>query len=165
MDAETVILQHRGPWRDIPTDDVRFEYLHDLSGGEGRESIGDWPDPPRHRRAGYAGWLGPHNIVRALEFAERHPSASIWLDMQSGVRNGDNLMAPGMIELVCRTAFGEGEGMRAIRANGSSKMVVRDGKVIFQEQHAGGRWDVISVPLEEPAYAAKGGRGYPGPGR
>ena len=105
-DAETVILQHTGPWRETPTDDIRFEYLHDVSGGEGREDMTDWPDPPRHRRAGYAGGLGPHNIVRALEFVETHPTANVWLDMQSGIRDPENRLDPGMIELVCRAAFG-----------------------------------------------------------
>ena len=108
-DAETIILQHRGPWRDIPTDDVRFEYLHDRSGGEGREDMESWPEPPRHRRAGYAGGLGPHNIVRALEFVETHPAAHVWLDMQSGIRDEADRMDPGLVELVCRAAFGRGE--------------------------------------------------------
>lgn len=108
VDAETVVLQHRGPWREVPTDDVRIEYLHDLSGGEGVDSIDRWPDPPRHRRAGYAGGLGPGNIVRALDFAGRHPTAHLWLDMQSGIRTPRNRLDPGLVELVCRAAFGEG---------------------------------------------------------
>ena len=106
VDPETVILQHREAWSRIPLNDVRFEYLHDLSGGKGIECIDSWPDPPRHRRVGYAGGLGPQNICRALDFLERRPAANTWLDMQRGVRDQENRLDLGLVELVCRAALG-----------------------------------------------------------
>ena len=39
VDAETIILQHREDWSRVPTTDVRFEYLHDLSADRGMYEV------------------------------------------------------------------------------------------------------------------------------
>ena len=86
-DASRVILQHRGEWMDIPTCHPKVEYLFDLSEGRGLASFSEWPDPPENgSRVGYAGGLGPHNIQKAIEFAETNANAPIWFDMEGRIR-------------------------------------------------------------------------------
>ena len=101
----SVILQHRGPWADIPLDHPNVEYLFDLSEGAGMESFELWPEPPPGRRAGYAGGIGPRNIRRALEFADRRPEARIWLDMERNVRTPDYRFDLEKVRDVCEAAF------------------------------------------------------------
>ena len=110
VDTGSVILQHRGPWSEIPVDHPRIEYLFDLSEGRGEEGFEHWPDPPGDRRVGYAGGLGPHNITRALEFAKRHPKAKIWFDMERNVRDQDYRLDLDMVREVCRLALGPQRG-------------------------------------------------------
>ena len=83
-----VILQRRQP---APPDhvlpDPKVEYLFDLSGGRGRQSLTAWPRPAlTESRSGYAGGLGFSNIDQALEFVAQYPEHLFWLDMESGVR-------------------------------------------------------------------------------
>ena len=110
MKTQSVILQHRGPWSEIPVDHPRIEYLFDLSEGRGEEGFEHWPDPPEDRRVGYAGGLGPHNITRALEFAKGHPKARIWFDMERNVRDQDYRLDLDMVREVCRLALGPQRG-------------------------------------------------------
>ena len=108
--TRNVILQHQGPWSEIPVDHPRIEYLFDLSEGRGEEGFEHWPDPPEGRRVGYAGGLGPHNITRALEFAKGHPKAKIWFDMERNVRDQDYRLDLNMVREVCRLALGPQRG-------------------------------------------------------
>ena len=101
----SVILQHRGPWSEIPVDHPKIEYLFDLSEGRGEEGFEHWPDPPGDRRVGYAGGLGPHNIKTALEFAARHPDARIWFDMERNVRDQDYRLDLNKVREVCQLAL------------------------------------------------------------
>ena len=110
VDTGSVILQHRGPWNEIPVDHPRIEYLFDLSEGRGEEGFEHWPDPPEGRRVGYAGGLGPHNITTALEFAKGHPKARIWFDMERNVRDQDYRLDLDMVREVCRLALGPQSG-------------------------------------------------------
>ena len=82
-----------------------IEYLFDLSEGAGVEGFERWPEPPEGRRAGYAGGLGPHNILRALEFAGRYPEARIWFDMERNVRTPEYLFDLEKVREVCQAAF------------------------------------------------------------
>ena len=106
----SVILQHRGPWSEIPVDHPKIEYLFDLSEGRGEEDFEHWPDPPRDRRVGYAGGLGPHNIQTALEFAARHPDARIWFDMERNVRDQDYRFDLDKVREVCQLALAPQRG-------------------------------------------------------
>ena len=101
----SIILQHRGPWNQIPVNHPKIEYLFDLSEGRGEEGFEHWPDPLGDRRVGYAGGLGPHNIKTALEFAARHPEARIWFDMERNVRDQDYRLDLGKVRKVCQMAF------------------------------------------------------------
>ena len=106
----SVILQHRGPWSETPVDHPRIEYLFDLSEGRGEEGFEHWPDPPGDRRTGYAGGLGPHNIRMALEFAERHPEARIWFDMERNIRDQNYRLDLDKVREVCRIALARQDG-------------------------------------------------------
>ena len=102
--GKRVIIQHD---HSCPAPDrwtvFGVDRLWDPSGGTGRETIDEWPPPPAGSTArhGYAGGLGPENIGRAVEFAERFPDARIWLDMESGVRTGDDWLDLDAVEAVC----------------------------------------------------------------
>ena len=48
--TDSIILQHRGPWEDVPLDHPRVEYLFDLSEGSGEEGFERWPEPPEGKR-------------------------------------------------------------------------------------------------------------------
>ena len=103
---KSVILQHRGPWDTVPLQHPRVEYLFDLSEGSGQESFSQWPEPPEGRRAGYAGGLGPHNILQAMDFVDKHPAARLWLDMERNVRTPDYWFDLDKVAEVCRLALG-----------------------------------------------------------
>lgn len=66
-----------------------FDVLFDNSGGRG-EQPNVWPHAFDHVRCGYAGGLGPDNVVDALvnihRAAEGRP---FWIDMESAVRSAD----------------------------------------------------------------------------
>lgn len=101
-DAHTIIVQHRGDWDTVPVQHPRVEYLFDRSEGSGQEGFQHWPAPPDHMRVGYAGGIGPHNISKAIAFAERHRERPIWLDMERNVRTDDYWLDLNLVEKVCR---------------------------------------------------------------
>ena len=105
VDAERVILQHRGDWESVPTRHQKVEYLFDLSEGGGVVSFADWPPPsPILSRVGYSGGLGPDNINRAVDFAAAHPKATMWFDMESRIRT-NGLLDLSAVESVCKQVF------------------------------------------------------------
>ena len=112
MDRTTclrLILQHRGSWEDVPVLHPNVEYLFDLSEGRGRESFADWPEPaPWLGRMGYAGGLGPGNIGRAIEFADAHPEAALWFDMEGKLRPR-GWFDLGAVKAVCAAVWGAQE--------------------------------------------------------
>ena len=104
-----VILQHRAGWQDIPLFHPKVEYLFDLSEGRGEEGFAHWPDPPDDRRVGYAGGIGPHNIDRAIDFANKHPDRSVWFDMERNVRTPDYWFDMDRVRAVC-SAVADAQG-------------------------------------------------------
>ena len=52
-------------------------------------------------RVGYAGGIGPNNIDQALTFANQHPDAPIWIDMERNVRTSDNWFDLDKVRAVC----------------------------------------------------------------
>ncbi len=107
VDCPRVILQRRaklGPDWTLPH--PKMEYLFDLSGGRGLESIATWPPPDvREVRSGYAGGLNPANIAQGLQFVASFPEHRFWLDMESGVRTAEDWLDPDKVEAVCAIAF------------------------------------------------------------
>ena len=104
--CDSVILQHRGHWSDVPMLHPRVEYLFDRSGGRGQETFTHWPAPSgQMARIGYAGGIGPHNIEAALVFAEQNPDARLWFDMETRVRDDDDWFDLEAIEQVCQAVW------------------------------------------------------------
>lgn len=60
--------------------------LSDVSGGEGKPAK---YSPVPSCRMGYAGGIGPSNVLDALERAHAVSPEGFWLDMESGVRTND----------------------------------------------------------------------------
>lgn len=70
-------------------DGGRFDVLFDSSGGRG-EMPGRWPHAFERVLCGYAGGLGPENVVESLPcFDEAANGRSFWIDMESRVRTHD----------------------------------------------------------------------------
>ena len=107
VECSKVILQKREPFKAgwvLP--DPKVEYLFDLSGGRGLDSLDDWPTPRLGEgRCGYAGGLNINNILHALEFVSAHPDNRFWLDMESGVRTGNDWLNLHQIEAICELVF------------------------------------------------------------
>ena len=78
---------------------VNAQFLYDESRGTGQLPNG-WRIPYRGYYTGYSGGLGPDNLAEEIPkilkviMPNNHPAArketSIWLDMESGVRDDDN---------------------------------------------------------------------------
>ena len=100
---QQVILQHRGHFDPVPICHHKMEYLFDVSGGRGKDSIDQWPRPSLYARCGYSGGVGPGNVQKAIRFVNRWPSLQ-WIDMESGVRTND-VFDPSKVEQVCELAF------------------------------------------------------------
>ena len=107
QDYSKIILQKRQPFEfNWLRPDPRIEYLFDLSGGQGLDSLKDWPEPDlREFRSGYAGGLNLENIKQALDFVRAHPQQRFWLDMESGVRTGNDWLDLGVVRSILTTAF------------------------------------------------------------
>jgi hypothetical protein len=63
--------------------------FYDMSGGQGI-SPSWWPGAPLHAYTGYAGGLGPDNVVEHLQAIEQ-VAEDYWVDMETRVRTDDNL--------------------------------------------------------------------------
>ncbi|MCX5512029.1 phosphoribosylanthranilate isomerase [Kaistia algarum] len=77
------------------------DWLHDLSGGRGRETA-HWPPHPG-RLAGYAGGIGPDNagqIVAAIA-----ADGPYWIDMETRIRR-DDWLDLDQCERVCVAVYG-----------------------------------------------------------
>lgn len=86
--------------------DERIEWLFDRSGGRGQQPE-SWPAYPAlslNRRYGYAGGLTPENVVATL--AEISATGPYWIDMESGVRDEDNLFSIERARAVCEAVYG-----------------------------------------------------------
>ena len=90
-----IIVQHRMGFDPgtLPCRDL--EYLADRSGGRGISDLGLWSAPRGEWlavRCGYAGGIGPCNIVQAMDKVcsfGTGMSRGSWIDMESGVRTND----------------------------------------------------------------------------
>ena len=86
----------------MPVLHEKVEYLFDVSEGRGMESFEHWPVPSADfARTGYAGGLGPHNIERAVAFAQFHDEHVLWFDMEGRIRT-DGWLNTDTVEAVCR---------------------------------------------------------------
>lgn len=85
-------------WEAIQEEEIKMNalrahhVLHDASGGRGKE-LDDLPQPIAGVLNGYAGGIGPRNIVTVLQRLDHHiPRGYVWIDMESGVRDDNDQM-------------------------------------------------------------------------
>ena len=110
VECESVILQHRSSWADVPILHPKVEYLFDKSGGAGIEGFNEWPIPINLLpRIGYAGGIGLRNIHQAIEIINRYPDSRIWLDMESQIRTPLGRFDTSIVEQICQIVFQEQE--------------------------------------------------------
>ncbi|MBR0237377.1 MAG: hypothetical protein IJQ39_04760 [Thermoguttaceae bacterium] len=84
---------------------IDVAFLHDRSGGRGQES-GQWLSPVGSY-CGYAGGLKPENLEKQLpEIARVTKGRPIYIDLESGVRNEDNLFDLVLAEEVLKIMQG-----------------------------------------------------------
>ena len=60
-------------------------WLYDCSGGRGKVP-NTWPRTDQDRLVGYAGGIGPENVLDVLD---QIPSTNYWIDMETHVRTND----------------------------------------------------------------------------
>jgi hypothetical protein len=63
--------------------------LFDKSGGRGESH--PWQEVPGDGVAGYAGGIGPDNVVSVVKEIEGMTNGMFWIDMENNVRTGDKL--------------------------------------------------------------------------
>lgn len=79
------------------------DWLFDRSGGTGQPPA-EWPrHPGGGRLVGYAGGIGPENVLDVLN--RIGADGPFWIDMESGVRT-DDWLDLDKVEAVCRSVFG-----------------------------------------------------------
>lgn len=96
-----IIKQHReGPFSE---QQVGLVQVHDCSGGRGVVAV-DRPRQPSYiELVGYAGGLNPHNVKKENARIE---ACNYWLDMESGVRDENDLFAVEKCRKVCEEIYG-----------------------------------------------------------
>ena len=89
----------------------RFDFLFDCSAGTGR-APGFWPKHPGgDRLVGYAGGIGPSNVLEVIDAVGA--DGPYWIDMESRIRDADDWLDLDKVEAVCRAVYGEGKTMQA----------------------------------------------------
>lgn len=90
--------------RDTFPEDNRAQWLFDRSGGRG-EQPEHWPvpHPDMPGPVGYAGGIGPANVLDTLNRITT--SLPFWIDMESGVRNAEDRFDIGRCRAVCEAVY------------------------------------------------------------
>lgn len=85
---------------------MNFSVLYDGSGGHGRSPT-EWKRPISGYVTGYAGGLGPDNIVSQIKKIEEQvgPYGRYWIDMESKVRTTDDRLDLEKVESVLQQVF------------------------------------------------------------
>jgi hypothetical protein len=87
-------------------EDVRVDWLYDVSFGEGVKPK-TWPRLPQSPAfCGYSGGIGPATVTDILGHINAPEGAQYWIDMESGIRT-DGWLDLTKCEAVCRAVFGE----------------------------------------------------------
>lgn len=97
------ILQCRS---DFPRS-TKVAWLFDQSGGRGLAPTRAWPEQHPASQCGYAGGIGPGNVVEVLSQID---ATDFWIDMESGVRNEADRFDLDLCERVCELVFGRPAG-------------------------------------------------------
>jgi hypothetical protein len=103
--ADKAIVQCRGNFPDDP----RVDWLFDVSGGAGIQPK-SWDAHALTSSAfcGYAGGIGPDNVVDILErISWTHPEGKpFWIDMEGNIRNDADWLDLDKCEAVLRAVYG-----------------------------------------------------------
>lgn len=100
--ATTAIAQCRGADQFPAHQMVRW--LYDASGGRGIEPTAWPPHPGGDRLVGYAGGIGPDNVLEVIRAI--NSAGPYWIDMESGVRT-DDWFDLTKVEAVCKAVYGD----------------------------------------------------------
>lgn len=95
------ILQARDNFPKIAPVDVLF----DASGGRGIMPA-EWPHAVKSTFCGYAGGLRPDNVAAAVEIIGFRTGQRYWIDMESGVRDENDLFSIAKCREVCEAVYG-----------------------------------------------------------
>lgn len=94
------ILQSRGEFPRVASVDVLF----DASGGRGIVPS-DWPLAVKTTFCGYAGGLRPENVAAAVATISQR-AHRYWIDMETGVRDHNDLFSLEKCRAVCEAIYG-----------------------------------------------------------
>lgn len=95
-----VITQYNEHNRNVVAGPGHHHVLFDASGGKG-ETPDEYQEPTPGRLCGYAGGLGPGNILREVpRIVSVAREAEVWIDMESGVRDRVDRMSLAKVEAV-----------------------------------------------------------------
>lgn len=100
-----IILQSRDELG-FPAPTHHLEWLFDRSGGGGLqpESWPAYPERQGQRMVGYAGGIGPNNVIATIEAISA--SGPYWIDMESGVRDENDHFDLAKVRAVCEAVYG-----------------------------------------------------------
>lgn len=97
-----VIAQCRG---ETFPEDGKFTWLFDKSGGTGKTPTHWPPHPGTSKLHGYAGGIGPDNVLPTLEAINcSHP---YWIDMESSLRDANDRFDTDRCWEVCQLVYGD----------------------------------------------------------
>lgn len=95
----------------------KWSILFDGSAGRGIEAF-RWPVPPLGVKLGYAGGINPSNVqdmmARVLEsrYYAADPCSSLWIDMETGVRDQNNRFEIAKVESVLEQVEAQNKRMK-----------------------------------------------------
>ena len=91
LTTKPTITQHKANNEELVDNVLRFNHqvLCDESGGRGIEPK-KWPGLATYKAVGYAGGIGPDNIVAMIESVPKPPQRQWWIDIESSLRDRDS---------------------------------------------------------------------------
>lgn len=84
---------------------TQVDLLFDPSGGKGIAQS-HWPEPTTETYCGYAGGLNPSNVADEVLRMGRY-GRSYWIDMETGVRDGNDNFSLDLCRQVCEAVYGK----------------------------------------------------------
>jgi hypothetical protein len=99
-------LQYASQLRHFYDVDVAVAVLWDRSGGRGVQET-DWPDPVPGLPRGYAGRIGPDNVIQVAKTIAAKPDFIVgplgfWIDMETGVRTDDRFDLDKVVDVLAK---------------------------------------------------------------
>jgi hypothetical protein len=108
--SEDSLLATREDAEELQRHGDKASVLYDPSGGRGRSPTA-WPQQLYGGSVGYAGGIGPENVVEVLE--DLGARESFWIDMETKVRNDADQLDLQKVEAVLLACQPFSEGLRS----------------------------------------------------